>query len=138
MTTRFVSVVFSVVAACGFGSSALADNYKAASTTAMSITGDISMDDFSMVFANGESLDFAELIADHLMVDGRQVPGSVYSVETPGDPELENGNRLCGNGDVTYVATWSGGQGMTMVAVFTGSEPPASDEQMCGSYLYED
>ena len=138
MTTRFASTVFSVIAAFAIGSPALADTYKAASNTAMSITGDISMDDFSMVFANGETLEFAELIADHFRVDGRRVPGSVYSVETPGDPELENGNRLCGNGDVTYVATWSGGEGMTMVAVFTGSQPPASDDQMCASYLYED
>ncbi|MGV8935580.1 MAG: hypothetical protein ACOH2J_00520 [Allorhizobium sp.] len=138
MTIRFASAVFSVIVACAIGSSARADNYTAASNTAMSITGDISMDDFSIVFANGETLDFAELIADHFMVDGRRVPGSVFSVETPGDPVLENGNTLCGNGDVTYVASWSGGAGMTLVAVFTGSEPPASADEMCASYLYAD
>ncbi|CAN7561413.1 hypothetical protein [Aminobacter aminovorans] len=114
------------------------DRYRAFSTTAESITGDISMDDFSITFANGESLKFAALLGDHFVVDGERVNASVYSVEDPADPELENGNRLCGAGDVTYLASWSGGDGLTIVAVFTGDEPPESSADMCASYTYQD
>lgn len=114
------------------------DRYRAFSTTAESITGDISMDDFSITFANGESLKFAALLGDHFVVDGSRVNASVYSVEDPSDPELENGNRLCGAGDVTYLASWSGGEGLTIVAVFTGDEPPESSDEMCASYTYQD
>ncbi|QPC88741.1 hypothetical protein GA830_15195 [Mesorhizobium sp. NBSH29] len=103
----------------------------------MSITGDIQLDDFSITFANGESLEFGELVADHFVVDGASVPASVYSVKTPSDPELENGNNLCGNGDVTFVANWESSSGLVALAVFTGEEPPQSDEDMCASYTYD-
>jgi len=114
------------------------DRYRAFSSAAESITGDIEMDDFSITFANGESLKFAALLGDHFIVDGERVNASVYSVEDPSDPELENGNRLCGAGDVTYLASWSGGDGLTTVAVFTGDEPPESSADMCASYTYQD
>lgn len=114
------------------------DVYKAYSTTAESITGDISMDDFSITFANGESLSFSSLLGDHFVVDGNRVNASVYSVADPSDPELENGNKLCGSGDVSYLASWAGGEGLTTVAVFTGDEPPESSDEMCASYTYQD
>lgn len=114
------------------------DVYTAVSTTAESITGDISMDDFSITFANGESLSFAALVGDHFVVDGNRVNASVYAVTNPSDPELENGNKLCGSGDVSYLANWAGGDGLTIVAVFTGDEPPESSDEMCASYTYQE
>jgi hypothetical protein len=102
----------------------------------MSITGDIEMDDFSIVFASGATMNFSELVADHFVVDGRNVPASVYRVADPADPELENGNTLCGNGDVTYIASWGTGRDMVL-AVFTGDASPESDAEMCASYSYE-
>jgi hypothetical protein len=116
---------------------AQADSYAAISNTAMAITGDIEFDDFSIVFANGEELVFAELVADNFVVDGRRVPASIYSIETPADPVLENGNRLCGMGDVTYLASWGGSDNLTIVAVFTTQDVPSSSDEMCASYTYE-
>lgn len=118
-------------------STAFADPYVAISNTAMSITGDIEFDDFEIVFANGEYLEFSDLVADNFVVDGRRVPASVYEIAEPADPELENGNRLCGNGDVTYLANWDGGDGLSIVAVFTGDAAPESSDEMCASYTYE-
>lgn len=135
---RIFPLVVGVALACSVPSYAFSDEYKAYSNTAMSITGDISMDDFSLTFQNGETLAFASLIGDRFIVDGQEVPASVFSVENPSDPELENGNQLCGMGDVTYIASWTAGDGLAAVAVFTGTEPPASSEEMCASYIYED
>jgi hypothetical protein len=115
-----------------------ADHYSAVSNTAMSVTGDIWMDDFSITFENDESLEFSSLVADHFRVGDRTLPASVYRVKNPSDPELQNGNPLCGNGDVTYVATWVLADSMTAVAVFTGKRAPASDADMCGLYTYQD
>ena len=115
----------------------LADDYIAVSNTAMSITGDISFDDSGIRFANGEELAFSDLVADHFEVDGQDVPASVYRIADPADPELENGNRLCGSGDVTYLASWAGGGTGTVIAVFTGSAEPDSDARMCASYGYD-
>lgn len=136
--TRF-RVPFAAALLAGLVLPALADDYAAISNTAMSITGDISFDDFGITFANGKSLEFSELTADHLTVDGQDRPASVYRVAKPADPKLENGNRLCGSGPVTYVASWGidGDDLATVVAVFTGRDEPDSSEEMCASYTYE-
>jgi hypothetical protein len=138
MGRRMGAAIFGLAVWCGAGPFAYADDYVAYSKTAESITGDISMDDFSISFANGESLAFASLVSDHFTVDGHKVNASVYSVKEPGDPELENGNKLCGSGDVSYVATWGAGDGLTEVAVFTSEDAPKSSEEMCASYVYQD
>ncbi len=135
---RILPAIVGLLVASAAPAFAEGDRYRAFSTTAESITGDISMDDFSITFANGESLKFAALLGDHFVVDGERVNASLYSVEDPSDPELENGNRLCGAGDVTYLASWSGGEGLTIVAVFTGDEPPENSDEMCASYTYQD
>ena len=56
---------------------ALADSYSATSNTAMSITGDIDMDDYSITFTNGTTMNFSALVADHFVVDGKDIPASV-------------------------------------------------------------
>jgi len=115
-----------------------ADHYTAMSNTAMSVTGDVWLDDSSIKFENGESLDFSDLVADHFSVDGQKVPASVYRVKEPADPELQNGNQLCGSGDVTFVASWADGSESTAIAVFTGKRAPRSSSEMCALYTYED
>lgn len=113
------------------------DSYIAVSSTAMSVTGDIQFDDFGITFANGKTLRFSTLVGDSFVVDGEEVPASLYEIANPSDPRLENGNRLCGSGAVTYLANWDGGDGRSIVAVFTGEEVPSSDDEMCASYTYE-
>ncbi|WP_246716239.1 hypothetical protein [Aurantimonas sp. DM33-3] len=119
----------------GATSIVLADTLLATSTTAMAITGDVEMDDFSMVFADGTRLDFDELVGDSFVVDGETVNASVYSVAAPMDPVLLNGNRLCGSGPVTYVASW-GSDSDVAVAVFDTQDIPGSDADMCALYYY--
>ena len=115
-----------------------ADHYTAMSNTAMSITGDVWLDDFSIKFENGETLEFSDLVADHFNANGRLVPASVYRVKEPADPELQNGNQLCGSGDVTFVASWADGSETTAIAGFTGKQAPRSRSEMCALYTYED
>lgn len=104
----------------------------------MSVTGDISFDDFSITFETGDELSFSSLVADHFVVDGERVPASVYRVAEPTDPELLNGNRLCGSGPVTYIANWTAGEGLSAIAVFTGKRAPKSADEMCASYTFEE
>ncbi|MDX1729601.1 MAG: hypothetical protein R3184_00555, partial [Aurantimonas coralicida] len=63
------------------------------------------------------------------------VNASVYSVAAPMDPVLLNGNRLCGSGPVTYVASW-GSDSDVAVAVFDTQDIPGSDADMCALYYY--
>lgn len=121
------------IAATGF-----ADDYAAISNTGMAVTGDISLDDFEIGFADGTTLAFDELVADTMEVGGVATPASVYSLAEPSDPVLLNGNRLCGEGPVTYLASWLGSdENLVIVAVFTTQDVPRSDADMCASYTYE-
>jgi len=135
--TGLVAAIISTFLASGAHAYTDEDSYVAVSGTAMGVTGDIQFDDFSITFANGKTLSFSGLVSDTFVVDGDEVPASVYRVDRPGDPKLENGNRLCGSGAVTYIANWDAGGDRSVVAVFTGDEAPSSDEEMCASYVYE-
>lgn len=116
-------------------SPALADDLLALSSTASAITGDISFDDYEMVFSNGKKIEFEDLIADNFIVDGQTLPASVYSVKPHKSPKLLNGNQLCGENPVTYLASWLDDD-VTMVAVFDGAEPPTSNDTMCALFTY--
>ncbi len=133
-----LALVLAAAPVCAI-SPALADSLGAISNTAMAITGDIEFDDFEIIFENGEKLVFDELVGDTFMVDGKEVGASVYSVKSPANPELNNGNYLCGESDVTYVASWGdpSDDSLTIVAVFDTQDVPGSDADMCASYTYE-
>jgi hypothetical protein len=131
---KYISIAVALAAAAP----ASADELAAVSNTAMAITGDISFDDFEIVFENGEKLAFDELVGGMFVVDGEAVNASVYSISEPADPVLLNGNRLCGSGDVTYVAAWGDEDpALTIVAAFTTQDVPQSSADMCASYTYE-
>lgn len=134
---RYLSKLAAAAIAALVPSAAQAETYSAVSNTAMSVTGDIQFDDYEIVFQNGERLVLSDLVSYEIEVGGRTVDASVYVVETPADPVLLNGNRLCGNGNVTYVASWPGSSDLTVVAVSTTRDVPRSDGEMCASYTYE-
>ena len=118
-------------------SPAFAETYAAVSNTAMSITGDIELDETGITFENGEQVTFGGKVADRLTVDGEEVEASVFSLAKPADPVLLNGNRLCGD-PVTFAAAWETRDGSgTVLAVFSTPEAPKSNETMCASYTYE-
>ncbi len=134
---RLSGYLAAAVCACSVATVVHADTYRAVSKTAESITGDISMDDYEIAFANGERLALSDLVSYEIKVGGETRDASVYRVETPADPVLLNGNRLCGSGDVTFVANWAGSDDGTVVAVFATPDVPQSDAEMCASYVFE-
>ncbi|HEV7252323.1 MAG TPA: hypothetical protein VGN97_04390 [Mesorhizobium sp.] len=135
----FRSAACALALAPGGPTLAQAEELTALSDTAMSITGDVTLDDFGITFANGEALAFSALVGDAFEVSGEQVPASVHEVEAPADPVLENGNQLCGSGNVTYVANWliPGSDTDTVIAVFDTQDVPQSDAEACATYTYE-
>lgn len=126
-----------LIAALLSATAASAERYVAISTTAMSITGDIELDDTGITFQNGETLGFDGVVADTFTVSGEAVDATVYGIAEPANPELENGNTLCGDDPVTFIAVWHGDEDLTRMAMFNGETAPESDEAMCASFLYE-
>jgi hypothetical protein len=126
-----------------------AERWRATSTTAMSVTGDVTFAPDKMQFQNGQSLPLAIIgrVPDFKAM-GEGVNATLYRVTTPADPRLKNGNHLCGGGSrtqpVTYIAVWNpevlpGDKASRSMAAFSGKDPPrsAGGPESCGVYNYE-
>ena len=114
-------------------------NWAATSNTAMAITGDIVLDDYSLTFANGKSLDLEPHEADRVgnrSGSGENVPGDVSKIDPPANPKLLNGNKLCAM-PVTYVVTWSPGEGELGINIYSGAKAPTGTDGLCASYFYQ-
>jgi hypothetical protein len=103
--------------------------WTATSTTAMAITGDIVVSENAITFGNGDRLEIEPAGGD----------GTIYRLKTPSDPELLNGNRLCGAADpVRYVVLTMPSEDSLSMAVFNTAEAPGGEnDDTCAIYNYE-
>lgn len=129
-----------LIAACtagGAGGGGLDGVWSATSTTAMSITGDITVTDAALRFEDGQRMAWA--FEDRQTGDwaglGQQVEGAIYKVAEPADPTLLRGNTLCGQ-PVTYIVLSPVEAGDLGMSVFTGASAPANTDDFCASYFY--
>lgn len=118
--------------------------WRATSKTAESITGDLVYLPNSLTFANGEKLTMEPVTNVPApwaaFGDGTGSDGELYKLDSPADPELLNGNKLCGMPDqlVTYVMIAPNLKGDEMVlGVFTGEDAPTGESTPCATYSYE-
>ena len=95
--------------------------WQALSTTAMSITGDITLSDKRLTFTNGDFIDLK------LLEHNQQTGQTLFRVTTRTNPELLNGNRICGSAPVDYI-----------VAQVSGDVPGQSDLQLMAYYYPEE
>ena len=108
--------------------------WVAASTTAMSITGDIEISADRIIFDTGASLDLRPVAGvDHL-----------FTLDPATDnPVLLNGNYLCGsNTPPKYIAFAQDGTSMFLLAFDGPDEPklspdPLDQDGICASFTYE-
>ncbi len=123
--------------------------WRAASNTANSITGDISISDAKITInftafplVQARSLAPAEVSAvfDADVNDGGT--GTLYRVTVPGEKRFLHRNTLCGAEDTQWMATFVSGRTL-QVALFSGSEPPVftfdalgKSTDLCGTFTY--
>ena len=120
------------------------EQWKAASTTAISITGDITISANRITFGNGTSLPLAIAgrVPDFKIDAGKPVSATLFRVTAPDDPVLLSGHRLCG-GEPPH-PVWRpvhlrGSVDLRTIAAFSGGERPtrAGGPDFCGTYIYE-
>jgi hypothetical protein len=121
--------------------------WRAASKTAQSITGDISLNDrviiinfASFTIAQIRTLSFAEGTA--LFDDASQGAGNLFRTVVPGRKVFLHKNTLCGAEDTQWIATWVSGRTLRL-AFFSGTAMPvltaealANATTLCGTYTY--
>lgn len=123
--------------------------WQAASTTAASITGDLSISE-AKVTINFAHFTIAQIrrlapaeVAAIFDLDGPlNGTGNLYRMNIPGTKQFLHRNTLCGSDDTQWMVTYAFGRNL-QVAFFSGSDVPvmtrdalANSTSLCGTFSY--
>jgi hypothetical protein len=124
-------------------------NWRAASNTARSITGDVALSDekisinfslFTMVRVR--SLDKSEISAAFDADSNAEGSGSLYRLNIPAAKKFLHKNSLCGDEDSQWMATYVSGRSLQL-AFFSGEQTPiftldaiGNSTALCGTFSY--
>ncbi len=123
--------------------------WRAASTTAVSITGDISLsnekvmlDFFTFPMVQARTLAPAEVSAVFDADVNAGHTGVLYHLTVPATRRFLHRNTLCGTEDVQWMATFVSGRAL-QVAFFSGADTPvftfdaiSKSTSLCGTFTY--
>ena len=117
--------------------------FNPSSETAIAITGPVILSTERMVFETGEFLDLEShdpKSSGNWGASGDVPFAQVFRVSGDVGP-LRQGNTLCGDEPITYMAAWDElGSGFNHlgIAMFTGIEAPTgtADQNMCATYFF--
>lgn len=136
--------------ACSFSSAAQENgDWRAASTTAKAITGDVALTDekiaidySSFTIAQIRALGPAELSAAFNPESNGVGSGNLYRLSIPASKRFLHRNTLCGSEETQWMATYVAGHSLQL-AFFSGSKMPvltpealADSLNLCGTFSY--
>jgi hypothetical protein len=146
----FLGAIVGLVLVCCITAAAQDQGYwRAASSTAKSITGDVALADekisinfLNFTIARIRGLEQAEASA-LFDPDGTATgSASLYRLNVPGAKKFLHKNSLCGSDDTQWMATYVSGRSLQL-AFFSGAKPPvftpdaiANSTDMCGKFSY--
>jgi len=124
-------------------------NWRAASTTAQSITGDIALsnDKLTISFvgfpvARIRDLQKSEISAVFDADSNAAGTGGLYRLSVPAAKKFLRKNSLCGGEDTQWMVTYVSGRSL-QVAFFSGEKPPIltfaaipNSTDLCGTFTY--
>ena len=123
--------------------------WRAASTTAKSVTGDIAFTEIKLILnfnaftvAQIRPLTPAEATALFPSADATNGSGNLYRTDISGEKRFLHKNTLCGSEDTQWVATWVSGKTLQMALFSTATMPKLTAEDLpnatnlCGTYSY--
>ena len=150
MKRILLGAVACLALACSLSSAAQDKGYwRAASSTAATITGDIVISDTKLtinftgfVMAPIRKLAPAEVSAAFDADANAGGSGNLYRLSVPASKRLLHHNTLCGSEDTHWMATYAEGRTLR-VAFFSGSDTPvftmdalANSTDLCGTFAY--
>ncbi len=150
MKRRMLWAIVVPVLACSLTAAAQEKGiWRAASSTAQSITGDVALseDKLSINFsaftiAQIRALEPGELSAVFAAEGTAGGSGNLYRLRIPGDKKFMHKNTLCGSEDTQWMVTSVAGHALHL-AFFSGEKMPvftqdaiANTTDLCGTFYY--
>lgn len=123
--------------------------WKATSSTAMAITGDVTLSENKIVInfasftiAHIRDLKPSEFSAAFDGETGAEGSGSLYRLSIPAEKQFKRHNTLCGAEETQWMVTYAAGKSL-QIAFFSGAGMPvltaeavANSTSLCGTYMY--
>ena len=123
--------------------------WRAVSSTAMSITGDVTLSESkltinfsSFTIAQIRSLKPAEISAAFDGQSGTDGTGNLYRLSIPAEKQFRRHNTLCGSEETQWLVTYAAGRSL-QIAFFSSPSMPlltpeavANSTNLCGTYSY--
>jgi hypothetical protein len=143
------AIVASLLACCMAVAAQEKGGWRAASSTAQSITGDVALSDdkisinySSFVIAQIRSLTPSDLSSVFDADSGGAGNGNLYRLSIPAARKFQHKNTLCGDADTQWMATYVAGRSLHL-AFFSGQKMPvfapdaiANSTDLCGTFSY--
>jgi hypothetical protein len=143
------AIVSSVLACCMSATAQEKGNWRAANSTAQSITGDVSLSaekiaiSFSAFpMARIRTLEPGEVSAVFDADSGANGTGSLYKLSIPASKKFLHHNSLCGAESTEWMATYVAGRSLHL-AFFSGQKAPTltpdaivNSTDLCGIFSY--
>jgi hypothetical protein len=143
------TIAASVLACCMSVAAQEKGNWRAANSTAQTITGDVSLapERISISFAGFpiariRALEPAELSAVFDADSSAHGTGSLYKLSIPASKKFMHRNSLCGAEETQWMATYVAGRSLHL-AFFSGQKAPAltldsivNATDLCGIFAY--
>ena len=145
-----LDAVVGLVLVCGVMAAAQDQGYwRAASSTAKSITGDVALADekisinfLNFTIARIRGLEQAEASALFDPYGTATGSGSLYRLNVPAEKKFLHKNSLCGSDDTQWMVTYVSGRSLQL-AFFSGAKPPVfttdalgNSTDVCGKFSY--
>jgi hypothetical protein len=144
----WLSIAGLVLVCCGIAGAQDKGYWRAAGSTAKSITGDVALSDekmainlvnFTISRIRGLQADEASALFAESTSAGS---ASLYRLNVPSSKTFLHKNTLCGSEDTQWMVTYASGRSL-LVAFFSGQKPPvftreaiADSTDMCGTFSY--
>jgi|SRR5579885_144592 hypothetical protein len=123
--------------------------WRATSSTAESITGDIAFSDAKLLInfatfpmVQARELSSAEVSAVFDADSNSPAKGHLYKIDIPAQKKFLHKNTLCGQEETQWMATYVQGKSLS-VAFFSGQRPPVftldaiqNSTSLCGTFFY--
>jgi len=151
MVKRFLSLAATaLLVACALHATAQDGGYwRAASNTAVSITGDVSISNAKVIIdfiafplAPIRPLKPVEVSAAFDADVNAGINGMLYRLRVPAGQRFQHKNSLCGGDDTQWMATYATGRNL-QVAFFSGDDMPeftfdaiSKTSALCGTFTY--